>query len=137
MANRRNLKKIKLKNTPRFAIKELQNYDKLKPIFSFRNMNYRGANCLSHCDGPSRAKMVNTLLRLSQLTWSQILSTPKESHGKENIPIKQFKVSLPPIVTPDVESLMVFRFSKSERMAGIRHNDIYDILIVGANLYGH
>jgi len=137
MTKRQNLKTIKLKNTSRFNIKEPQNYDKLKPIFSFRHMSCRGRNCLSHCDSPSRASMVNTLLQLSQLTWSQILSTRKESYGKENIPKEQFRVSLPRFVTPDVKTLMVFRFSKSERMAGIRHNDIYHILIVGANLYNH
>ena len=137
MSKKRNLNTIKSKNTPRFDIKEPQNYDKLKPIFSFRHMNYGGKKCLLHCDSLSKASMVKTLLQLSQLTWNQILSTSKKSHGKENIPIKQFKVSLPRIVTPDVKSLMVFRFSKSERMAGIRHNDIYHILIVGANLYDH
>jgi len=137
MTKKRNLKTIKPKNTPLFGIKKPQNFDKLKPIFSFRHMNYGGGNCLSHCDSSSRASVVNTLLQLSQLTWSQILSARKESHGKENIPIKQFKVSLPRIVTPDVKSLMVFRFSESERMAGIRHNDIYHILLVGADLYAH
>jgi len=137
MSKRQNLKKIKPKNTSLFTIEEPRNYDELKPIFSFRHMNYGGKNCLSQCDKPSRASMVNTLLQLSQLTWSQILSTPKESYGKEKIPIEQFKVSLPHFVTPDVKSLMVFRFSKSERMAGIRHNDIYHILIVGDNLYDH
>ena len=137
MTKRKNLKRIKPKNTSRFNIEEPQNYDKLKPIFSFRHMSYRGRNCLLRCDSSSRASMVNTLLQLSQLTWSQILSTPKESYGKENIPREQFKVSLPRFVTPDVKKLMVFRFSKSERMVGIRHNDIYHILIVGANLYDH
>ena len=137
MTKRQKLKTVKPKNTSRFDIKEPQNYDRLKPIFSFRHMNYGGKNCLSNCDSPSRVSMVNTLLQLSQLKWSQILSTRKESYGKENIPKEQFKVSLPRFVTPDVKSLMVFRFSKSERMAGIRHNDIYHILIVGANLYDH
>lgn len=131
------LNKIKPKNTSLFDIPEPQNYDNLKPIFSFRNMKYGGKNCLSHCDKLSKASMVKKLLQLSQLTWSQILSSSKESLGKENIPKKKFKVSLPRVLTPDVISLMVFRFSKSERMAGIRQNDIYDILVVGADLYKH
>lgn len=139
MSKMQNLKTIKPKDTLHFDIKEPKNYDELKPIFSFRHMKYRGKNCLSRCDIPSRASIVNTLLKLSQQTWSQILSTPKESLGKENIPIKQFKMSLSNfvIVTPDVKSLMVFRFSKSERMAGVRNKDIYEILIVGADLYKH
>ena len=131
------LNKIKLKNTSLFDIKEPQNYDNLKPIFSFRNMKYGGKNCLSKCTSRSRASMVKTLLVLSQLTWSKIMSVSKKSHGKENISRKEFKVPLPKIITPEVESLMVFRFTKSERMAGIRINNIYEILIVGADLYKH
>jgi len=137
MSNKLKLNKIKPKNTSRFDIKEPQNYDNLKPIFSFRNMKYGGKNCLSKCNSRSRASMVKTLLMLSQLTWHEISSTSKESHGKENIPIEQFKVPLPHIVTPEVKTLTVFRFSRSERMAGIRYKDIYDILIVGADLYKH
>lgn len=128
---------IKSKNNTRFDIKLPQNYDKRKPIFSFRHMDHRGKNCITNCDKPSRASMIKTLLQLSQLTWNQILSAPKESHGKENIPINQFKVTLPDIITPDVKSLIVFRFSKSDRMAGLRHNDIYDILVAGSDLYHH
>ena len=137
MTKNLNLIKIKPKNTSRFDIKEPQNFDNLRPIFSFRHMNFGGKNCLSHCDKLSKASMIKKLLQLSQLTWSQILSSSKKSYGKENIPRKQFKVSLPRVLTPDVQSLMVFRFSKSERMAGIRQNDIYDILVVGADLYEH
>jgi hypothetical protein len=137
MSKKLNLNTIKPKNTSLFDIKEPQNYDKQKPIFSFRHMKYGGKNCISYCDKPSKASVIKKLLQLSQLTWSQILSSSKESLGKENIPRKQFKVSLPRFVTPDVKSLIVFRFSKSERMAGIRQKDIYDILVVGADLYKH
>ena len=137
MTRRQNLKTIKPKNTSLLNIKEPRNYDKQKPIFSFRHMKYGGKNCLSVCDKLSKASVIKKLLQLSQLTWSEISSVSKESHGKEKIPIKQFKVPLPSFVTPDVKSLMVFRFSESERMAGIRHNDIYHILIVGADLYAH
>jgi len=128
---------IKMKNNTRFEVNLPHNYDNRKSIFSFRHMDHRSKNCITNCDKPSRASMIKTLLLLSQLTWNQILSSPKASHGKENIPIKQFKVHLPAIVTPDVKSLIVFRFSRSERMAGLRHNDIYDILVVDNDLYNH
>ena len=137
MVKRQSFKTTATESTSRFHINEPLNHDKLKPIFSFHHMEYGGKNCLSRCDGVSRALIVGTLLQLSQKTWSQILSTCKETLGKENIPVKQFKVRLPRIVTPEVKSLMVFRFSESERMAGIRHKDIYHILIVGDDLYNH
>lgn len=137
MTKRQNLKTIKAKNTSRFQTSKPPDYDKLPPIFSFHHMDYGGKNCLSRSGGVFKASIISTLLQLSQQIWSQILSTRKETLGKENIPVKQFKVHLPRIVTPDVKSLMVFRLSESERMAGIRHNDIYHILIVGSNLYNH
>lgn len=137
MTKRKKLKKIKSKNTSRFQTSEPPNYDILRPIFSFHHMEYGGKNCLSNCDGSFKASTISTLLRLSQQIWSHILSSPKESLGKENIPVKQFRVRLPRIVTPDVKSLMVFRLSESQRMAGIRHNNIYHILVVGNNLYNH
>ena len=140
MAKKQNLKTIQAKDTSRFQTDKLlkiPDYDSLPPIFSFHHMEYGGKNCLSRSDNAFKASTMSTLLRLSQQVWSQILSTRKETLGKENIPVKQFKVKLPRIVTPEVKSLIVFRLSKSERMAGIRHNDIYHILIVGSNLYKH
>lgn len=78
-------------------------------------------------------------MQLSQLKWKKILSSPKETFGKENIPLKQFKATFNnyAVISPDVNVLMVFRFSKSERMAGIRLKNVYEILAVGKDLYEH
>ena len=137
MVKKKSFKTIAAKNTSRFHISEPPDYDDLKPIFSFHHMDYGGKCCLSRCNGISKASIAITILQLSQDKWSKILSTRRENHGKENIPVRQFKVQLPRIVTPDVKSLMVFRFSKSERMAGIRIKDVYHIIVVGADLYNH
>jgi hypothetical protein len=137
----REFKKPKSKSTNRFKFDEESaeedNYDSHRPIFSFYNMHYGSKYCLSSCDIISKSSVADRLLRLSQLPWGVILSTSKESLGKENIPTRQFKVPLPPMVTPDVTSLMVFRFSDSERMAGLREKDVYHILLVGKDLYSH
>lgn len=138
MGKGNNFKKVSVKDTSRFQIKELPpNYDSLKPIFSFRHMDYGGRNCLSRCQKNSKADIADTLLQLSQQPWSKILSTHRKGLGKENIPINEFKVSLPSFVTPEVKALMVFKFSTSGRMAGIRRDDIYHILVIGDNLYDH
>lgn len=92
-------------------------------------MKYRGAKCLSHCDSSSKAHFSEKLLEISQLTWAQITLAPREGMGSELIPLGQFKISLPPICTPEV-SLQVFRFSSKGRIAGIRKGDVYHIVVV-------
>lgn len=107
------------------------NYDAHKPAFSFHDMRYRGQGCLSQCTKESKSAIADRLLELSQLTWKEIHSNPKEGLGYEPIPNNRFKVSLPPSVTPEVR-LLVFRFSHPGRIAGYRKQDILHIVAVGA-----
>jgi len=138
MAKHGNFKKISPKDTTRLQIKDSPpDYDAMRPLFSFRHMDYRSKSCLSGCQRNSRADIADTLLQLSQQTWSGILSSFRKGIGKEKIPVDQFMVPLPSFVTPDVRSLMVFHYSGSGRMAGIRHNDVYHVLVVGDSLYKH
>lgn len=138
MPKRKKFARISNKETERFRLKETPpDYDTFKPAFSFRHMEYRGSCCLSRCDKNSKADIADTILQLSQLTWSQILSAPRKGMGKEYIPVDQFKVTLPDFVTPDVNKLMVFGFSLAGRIAGLRRNDVYHILIIGDDLYNH
>lgn len=133
MAKRNNKKinRIQAKTSPRFSVKEEPqvNYNTRKPIFSFHYMKYRGAKCLSKCDSNSKGYFSEKLLEISQLTWAEITSAPRQGMGSELIPSGQFKVSLPPICTPEV-SLLVFRFSSKGRIAGIRKGDIYYRVVV-------
>lgn len=138
MGKDKQFKKLLPKSTTRFKpLDEAPiNYDSLTPAFSFRYMKYHGKNCLSQCDQQAQSFIVEKLLRMSQLTWRQIISAPKKGLGYEPIPRNRFKVPLPSVVTPEVP-LLVFRFSDSGRMAGFRDKDIYHIIVVGSthNLY--
>ena len=132
------IKKLQPRGTPRLTLKEGPvDYNSLAPIFSFRHMKYRSGNCLSQCSEDSKSAVVTTLLKLSQLSWSQIASVSRTGLGFESIPLHRFSVSLQPIVTEEVTNLKVFRYSESGRIAGIREKDIYHILLVGTNLYTH
>ena len=131
------VKKLPFRETSHLIIKEEPNYDSLQPIFSFRHMKYGSDNCISQCTQDSKSSIVSTLLKLSQFTWSQLASKPKEGLGFEGIPCRQFIVSLPSFVTPDVKKLIVFQYSDRGRIVGIRIHDIYHILVVGGNLYPH
>lgn len=132
------LRKLHPKGTPHLTLKEEPvDYNSLAPIFSFRHMKYRSDNCLSQCSEDSKSSVVNTLLKISQLSWNQIASAPRTGLGFESIPLHRFSVPLPPIVTEEVTNLKIFRYSASGRIAGIREKDIYHILLVGTNLYTH
>lgn len=120
--------KLPLKKTPNFTVAP-PNYDDLKPAFSFRDMQYQGKVCLSTCDDKSKAAIADRLLRLSQLTWKQIHSLPKDKLGYEPIPYDSFKVTLPLTFTKET-TLLVFRFSAAGRMAGYRINDTFHIVAV-------
>ncbi len=138
MAKGKELKKLPISGASHLHVKAtLPDYNEVKPIFSLHCMDYRKDTCLSQCGNVSKASFANTLLLLSQRTWKELLTTQKQSLGEESIPVERFKVPLPKIVTPEVRKLMVFRFSQSERMAGIRINDVYHVLVVGADLYNH
>jgi len=131
--------KVPHKQTARLQVKGKAPLDvnSLNPIFSLYHMKYGSKNCLSSCDTRLKAKFTDKILMLSQITWKEVFSAHKEGIGKENIPINQFKIPLPKLVTPDIRSLMVFQLSKSERMAGIKIEEIYHVLVVGNNLYDH
>lgn len=111
-------------------------YNSKKPIFSFHYMHYGSETCLTRCDNENRSAIAHKLIKISQLTWSKILSTSKRSLGFETIPHEQFKNSLPSSITPDI-TMIVFQFSSSGRMAGFRQKDIYHIVQVSSkhNLY--
>jgi len=118
------IRKLQPRDTPRLTLREGPvDYNSLAPLFSFRHMKYRSDNCLSQCSEDSKSAVVNTLLKLSQLSWNQIASVPRTGLGFESIPLHRFSVSLPPIVTEEVTNLKVFRYSASGRIAGIREKE--------------
>jgi hypothetical protein len=142
MAKGNDFNKVKSKSSTHFQIKEdpapKANHDLSKPIFSFHYMQYGGITCISRCEREIKSSIVDTMIRISQLTWRQMSSAPKGGLGHENIPQWRFKMSLPlpPGITPEVPAV-VFRYSDSGRIAGFRKNDILHIIAVGNNLYTH
>lgn len=124
------LRKLPSKSGTHFRLPDTPppvDYGSLKPAFSFREMKYRSKKCLSMCDVKSKASVGDTLLILSQSIWHDLVS--RRISGYEKIPQNQFRVPLPPSITPDV-SIIVFHFSRSGRIAGFRDKDIYHIVLV-------
>ena len=124
-------KELSPTNTKLFKTPSLIDYDAYKPAFSFRDIRYGQKGCLSKCDRDNKSLIVDKLLKISQLTWKDIHSGRRQKYGYEHIPIKQFKVQLPLAVTPDMNNLLVFRFSDAGRMAGYKTQDIFHIVAIG------
>lgn len=113
-------------------------YNSKNPIFSFVHMKYRGEYCVTNCEHKEGYAFLHHLVKISQLTWKEIISSGRKELGYEHIPIRQFHpTTVPSIITEDVTNLVVFAYSHGGRMAGIRDRDTFHIVFVGENLYDH
>jgi hypothetical protein len=138
MAKGKEFKHLKNKPSNRFQTDNLAsppNYDLHKPIFSLKHMRYQGDYCISKCERETKSLIIDTILRLSQYTWAQLKTFPKNT-AFEPIPIHRFKASFPPVVTEEV-SILVARYDNGGRIAGYREKDIFHIIIAGKDLYSH
>lgn len=140
MSSKKWLKKPNAKNTPHFQIANIPviEYDNCKPIFSFQHMKYGKQHCLSICQKSDRAAVAARLVRISQKTWKELKSEPKEGIGFEEISRNSLNqgVAIPSPVTPET-LITAFRFSESGRMVGFRQGKVFHVVAVGANLYSH
>ncbi|MBF0457316.1 MAG: hypothetical protein HQK99_05425 [Nitrospirae bacterium] len=127
--------KVPFRKRSRFEIKNTGSVDHNNsiPLFSFQHMKKGARFCLSKCEKNEKSSFADTLLNLSQLTWEKISNQPKDGLGYERISVKSLKAVLPSLITEEVEKVMVFRFSDSGRMAGIRERDIFHIIFMGRN----
>jgi hypothetical protein len=124
-------KRVQLKNT-----KPSIGYDSQKPVFSLQYMPYGRSCCISRCQKNKKSRILDKILRLSQLTWAEIKKLGKES-GFETIPRDRFKVTFPPAVTPEVKILVARYDGDGGRFAGFKINDIFHVVFVGKGLYPH
>lgn len=71
------------------------------------------------------------LQKLSEYGWKAIMTSDKHGFGTEKIPVKQIKCSLPSIITPDVQHLLVFR-AKGNNLPflGLREKNIFHVLYI-------
>jgi len=79
-----------------------------------------------------------TLYKLSQLTWSQIQSSPRHGLGYEKIPRAAIKAPVPSLITEDT-NFIAFRFSGKKAMVGYRDRAVFYVVWLDRNftLYDH
>ena len=108
-----------------------------RPIFSLEYLD-RAEYSLAHCTQREKAALAETLDKLSQLPWLELIRTHRHGMGCEKIPQHQIRAAIPPTVTDDV-NLLAFRFYAKAPMVGYRVHEIFYILWLdrGFTLYDH
>jgi hypothetical protein len=123
------------KIAPPIPSKEVSDLHK-KPIFSL--VHLQKDYCLSKCDKKEKAAFADTLHKLSQMTWQDILFSPKHGSGSEKISRNSIQTTIPDHLTEDVKFLAI-RFCAKAPMVGYREQNIFQIIWIDRSfsLYDH
>jgi hypothetical protein len=107
-----------------------------KPIFSLYYLEK--SHCLSDCTKEEKAAFADTLHKLSQLTWNEIISSPRHGSGCEKIAQNAIRQPIPSHIKSDI-NLLAFRFCAKAPMVGYREENTFHIVWIDRvfTLYDH
>jgi hypothetical protein len=107
-----------------------------KPIFSFEYLN--PAWGLGICEAEEKIALIETVCRLSSMTWSEIRNAPRHGLGTEKIEQHAIRPGKPACVTGDT-TLLAMRFHGKAPMVGFRNGDVFYLLWLDPkfSLYDH
>jgi len=108
------------------------------PIFCFKYLHKDwGFNTLM----PAQAlDFCKALQKRAQLSWQDIMQSPRHGLGTEKIPLTAIKAgSQDALLTPEVTDLLALRFSGKAPFLGLRRGAIFHVLYIDAHfkLYKH
>ena len=101
---------------------EKNNTENQPPSFSFRYLVKHTDFCYDSLNKTHKVALIDTLYRLSQLTWSVLRSTHCHGLGFEKIERNALNFSLPNEV-PNDYNIIAFRFCGKAPMLGYRSSD--------------
>lgn len=108
------------------------------PIFCFK---YLQNTSLKECESEVYKNFVERIRKLSDLGWKEIDKSARHSFGTEKIPISMIKPQLPSFVTPEVESLVCFRYTGNNLpFLGLRFNNVFHVIYIESkfgDIYDH
>ncbi|MEK8022122.1 MAG: hypothetical protein VSS75_035035 [Candidatus Parabeggiatoa sp.] len=108
----------KLNSHPASSLSPEQHY----PAFSLRHLDKKQG--LASCNQEQKAALIETIHKLSQLTWNQIYSSNRHGSGCEKIARNSIKVPIPQHI-PDDANFLAFRFYGMAPMIGYRDGSIF------------
>ena len=108
----------------------------LHPAFCFKHLqpDYNLERCSSH----EKAALSETLVHLSQISWSTIQSSGRHGLGHEKIASSALKTKIPNAV-PEDRNFLSFRFCGKKPMIGYRVDKIFYVLWIDTkfSVYSH
>lgn len=100
--------------------------DHLPPIFSLASL--KGNYCVTACTAEEKIAFIETLHRLSAMSWREIRNAPRHGLGSEKISRNSIKgVRIPDEVTEDT-TLLAIRFCAMAPMIGYRSGQAFHVL---------
>jgi hypothetical protein len=107
-----------------------------KPVFSLYYI--QKSHCLSDCNKDEKAAFSDTLHKLSQLTWNEIILSPRHGLGCEKISRNSIKSAIPSHIKDDAV-LIAFRFFGRASMVGYREGNTLHVIWLDRTftLYNH
>lgn len=107
-----------------------------RPLFGLEYID--ATYSLKACTQLEKAAFSDTLAKLGQLTWQEIMNANRHGVGCEIIPQEQIHGSIPQHVTPDVR-MLAFRFCGKAPMVGYREDRVFYVIWLDRNftLYNH
>jgi hypothetical protein len=108
---------------------EKVNFNQRKPKMSFEFLS--GDFCISKCQQWEKAEVLDTLHRLSQRTWQEIIQLGKSGIGYEQLGTCQLKCSIPQeAVFRNLEKVTVFHKAPRIPIVGFRSEDVFYIFCI-------
>ena len=107
------------------------------PVFCFRYLHPN--HHLKDCTDGEKVALIERLVLLSKLSWSEIMMSPRHGIGSEKIALASLKTPIPVSFTEDVTFVLAFRFKDKAPFVGYRNRFIFHILFIDRDftLYDH
>lgn len=99
--------------------------EKQKPVFSLHYLNKDF--CLSCCTNEQKAAFADSIHRLSQLTWNEIICSHRHGLGYEKISRDSIRSGIPNHITEEV-NFIAFRFCGKAPMVGYRDENVFHVI---------
>jgi hypothetical protein len=140
MTKKKKIKKPSISKSEKLSLKDSAKIPpkQQKPFFSLSSMDKYKIFCIGQCEKKEKAAFSDTLYKLSQLTWGEILSSQRHGCGHEKIDRKQITRPLPDDLKED-ENIIAFRFCGKKPMVGYKRENVFHIIWVDPKfkLYKH
>jgi hypothetical protein len=113
-----------------------ENTDNLVPLYSLEYMV--SGYCVESCQEAQRAHFAMALFKRRRMTWRELRVAPRHGLGSEKIARTSIRVTLPSMVTEDVD-ILAFRCIGTAPMVGFRSGRTFNILWIDKNyeVYDH